>query len=370
MSWIDVTYHVRSTAAAIDGRAQALAVEQSIEMPVAAVRDAWIRDEVLGRVIAVEPLAGDLYRVRIGLAAATVGADAGQLLNMLYGNSSLHDDVTLEDFTLPPETEAALGHGPRIGLAGLRRRVDAGRRALTCSALKPQGLPPAGLAELAGAFAQGGIDYIKDDHGLAEQAYSPFAARIAACAAAVRSAVAISGHATRYAPSLSGSLDAVRAQLNLMREEGLDTAVVAPMILGVANVQLVARDYPDIAFLAHPSLAGAARIAPYCLAKLLRLIGMDGLIFPNHGGRFGYSEQTCLGIADAARAPWAGHASAVPIPAGGMSVERVPEMLDFYGDDVMLLIGGNLLAEGARLSAATAAFVETVARYSGAKADG
>ena len=39
-------------------------------------------------------------------------------------------------------------------------------RALTCSALKPQGLPAAALADLARRFAQGGIDYIKDDHGL------------------------------------------------------------------------------------------------------------------------------------------------------------------------------------------------------------
>ena len=36
----------------------------------------------------------------------------------------------------------------------------------------------------------------------------------------------------------------------------------------------------------------------------------------------------------------------MPVPAGGMTLARVDEILDFYGPDTMLLIGGNLLAAG------------------------
>jgi ribulose-bisphosphate carboxylase large chain len=53
----------------------------------------------------------------------------------------------------------------------------------------------------------------------------------------------------------------------------------------------------------------------------------------------------------------------VPVPAGGMTTERVGEMLDFYGPDVMLLIGGALLEAGGRLREATEAFVDEVKRY-------
>lgn len=368
MSWIEVTYHLRGSSEDAAARARAIAVEQSVEMPPEAIDDPFVLGEILGRVVAVEPLGGNVQAIRILLSAATVGDDAGQLLNMLFGNSSLHDDLTLTDFDLPPELRAALGDGPQIGLDGLRQRVGAEARALTCSALKPQGLPPEELARLAEAFALGGIDYVKDDHGLATQAYSPFAQRVSACAAAVRRAAVRTGHPTRYAPSLSGSLDAVRTQLHVIKEEGLDTAMVAPAILGLANVQQLRRDYPDIGFLAHPSLAGAARIDPACLTKLWRLAGVDAVIFPNHGGRFGYSSETCGRIAQAALVPEPGLAATAPVPAGGMSVTRVPEMLDFYGRDVMLLIGGNLLAEGDRLSQATAEFVATVHRHSQAQA--
>ncbi|MCP4563008.1 MAG: ribulose 1,5-bisphosphate carboxylase [Bosea sp.] len=368
MSWIEVTYHLRGAAADAEARARAIAVEQSIEMPPDAVDDPFVLGEILGRVVAVEPRSDGLQAIRIRLSAATVGGDAGQLLNMLFGNSSLHDDLTLAEIAVPPELRAALRGGSQIGLDGLRERVGAKARALTCSALKPQGLPAKELARLAEAFALGSIDYVKDDHGLATQAYSPFPQRVSACAAAMRRAVARTGHATRYVPSLSGSLDAVREQLHIICEEGLDTAMVAPAILGLANVQQIRRDYPDVAFLAHPSLAGAARIDPACLTTLWRLAGVDAVIFPNHGGRFGYSAQTCERIAQAALAPEPGLAAIAPVPAGGMSVARVPEMLDFYGRDVMLLIGGNLLAEGDRLSEATAAFVATVHRHSQAQA--
>jgi ribulose-bisphosphate carboxylase large chain len=46
-----------------------------------------------------------------------------------------------------------------------------------------------------------------------------------------------------------------------------------------------------------------------------------------------------------------------------MTTDRVAEMLDFYGADVMLLIGGALLAAREGLRAASSAFVAEVHRY-------
>ncbi len=357
------TYRVRSDARNIAGRAQAIAVEQSVEMPLEAIDNSRVLAEIVGRVEAIDDLGGGMFEVRIGLAVATIGADAGQLMNMAFGNTSLHDDVVLRDLELPAEPAARFG-GPRHGIAGLRARVGAHGRALTCSALKPQGLPPERLAELAERLARGGLDFIKDDHGLADQTYSPFAARIAVCAAAVRRAAAATGHPTRYAPSLSGSLDDMRRQARAARDVGIDTVLVAPMLAGFATLQALVRDCPDMAVIAHPSLGGAARIAPELLiGKLFPLLGADAVIFPNHGGRFGYTPLTCRRLAEQARRPAHGQRPSLPVPAGGMALARVPEMLDFYGRDAMLLIGGSLLAARERISEAAAAFVGAVAGY-------
>jgi ribulose-bisphosphate carboxylase large chain len=361
---LTATYRIRSDAASIDARAAALAIEQSVEMPVAAIDDSAILDDIVGRVVAIADLGDGVFEVRIALAAATTGNEAGQLLNMLFGNSSLHDDVTLHDVDLPAGMIAAFG-GPRVGLAGLRDRVAAIGRALTCSALKPQGLAPAALAQLAGRLARGGLDFIKDDHGIADQPYSPFAERAPAIAAAIAGANAATGGRTRYVPSVSGTLDDLRRQAAIARGCGVDALLVAPMIVGLPAFHALSRENPDMALMAHPAMAGAARIAPpLLLGKLFRLLGADAVVFPNHGGRFGYSAAICREIAANAGADWSGARPSLPVPAGGMTIARAPEMLDFYGRDVMLLIGGSLLASRERLTDETAAFTALVRRHS------
>ena len=358
-----VIYHVRSDAASIEARAQAIAVEQSVEMPLDAIDEPAVLRDIVGEVQAIEPIADHLFAVRIGLAAATIGHDAGQMLNMLFGNTSLHDDVALHDIALPAGLATAFG-GPHHGIAALRAPVGATRRALTCSALKPQGLSPEQLGALAERFARGGIDYIKDDHGLADQDYSRFADRIRACWSGIARGRDATGHPTRYIPSLSGNLNAMRRQLGLAHELGIDCAMLAPMIAGFANMQALVAEFPDVAFFAHPSLGGATRIAPALLiGKLFPLIGADAVIFPNFGGRFGYSPEICCALADNARHPGHGLRASLPVPAGGMTLQRVPELLDFYGPDAMLLIGGNLLSARAQLTEATAAFTRAVAAH-------
>ncbi|MBK6659079.1 MAG: ribulose 1,5-bisphosphate carboxylase [Proteobacteria bacterium] len=360
MTRILARYHVGAAAADIDARAAALALEQSIEMPLGAVTSAYVRDEVVARVDAITELAADHYEVTLAIATATVGHDIGQLMNMLFGNCSLQDDVVLHDVELPADL---LGHwqGPRHGLAGLRALVGAGPRALTMSALKPQGLPAAELATLAATFAAAGIDIIKDDHGIADQDYAPFAARVRACQAAVARANAASGGHGVYAPTLSGGPRQLAAQARIVREEGVKMVLACPMLMGLPMFEELVRDELDCAVLAHPALGGAARIAPPLLfGKLFRMLGADATVFPNHGGRFSYSPATCAALARAALAPWHDYRPCAPVPAGGMSVERVDEMLDFYGRDVILLIGGALLTAGAALPQRAREFVSRV----------
>jgi ribulose-bisphosphate carboxylase large chain len=355
--WLQVTYRVACPASSIEQRAEAMALEQSIEMAIGAVTNPWVRDHVAGRVEAVAPLAGepDRYEVVIALAAVTVGDNPAQLLSMLFGNVSLQPDVELVAVTLPPPVLAAFA-GPSHGSAGLRRITGAGDRALTCTALKPQGAPVAELAELCRRFAGAGIDIIKDDHGIATQSTSPFPDRVAACQRAVASA----GTGALYAPSIVGPPRLVAQQLAIARDHGVRVVLVAPMLCGLPAFWELTREHSDLAFLGHPAFAGSGRIAPALLfGRLFRLYGADAVIYPHHGGRFAFSPAECAGIAEAARAPWHDFRTALPVPAGGMSVERVGEMLAFYGSDVMLLISGDLL-NSADVAARARRFAEAV----------
>ena len=124
------TYRIRSDAASIAARAEAIAVEQSVEMPVSAIAEAEILRDIVGEVAAIEQRGDDLFDVRIALATATTGLDAGQFLNMVFGNTSLHADVVLLDVEIPADLATAFG-GPRHGIDGLRYDSSIGDAART-----------------------------------------------------------------------------------------------------------------------------------------------------------------------------------------------------------------------------------------------
>lgn len=373
MTWLRVTYQIESSAQEIEARAAGVAVEQSVEMPVSAIRHPHVLEEVVGQVESIIPVADNLFNVVIRLAVATTGfgaargvngaptVDVAQLINVLFGNTSLQASVQLVDVEFPQPLLSAFT-GPRFGINGLRTLLQVPRRPLTCTAIKPQGIAPADLAALCRTFALGGVDIIKDDHGLADQSYAPFAQRLRVCHAAVDKANRESGLHTFYCPNVTGGPRQIFEQARLAREEGVSMIMVSPMLVGLPVFHELLQEHWQGAVLAHPALAGAVRISPVWLfGQLFRLLGADAVIYPNYGGRFSYSRQLCADLAAAARAPWGHIKPTLPVPAGGMTIERVPDMLNFYGPDTMLLIGGGLLTAGDALLERTRQFVQTVA---------
>jgi ribulose-bisphosphate carboxylase large chain len=358
-----VTYRLRVGPAAAAQRAQALALEQSIEMPAEAVTDARVMREVVARVDGVEVRPDGSVLAQLALSAESIGDDAGQLMNMLFGNSSLHGDVEVIAVEVPPAMTATFG-GPPLGIDGLRDLTGVRGRALTCTALKPIGSTVADLARMTGVFAEAGIDVIKDDHGWAAHGHAGFEQRVVTCQREVERANRGRTGQTLYAPALSGAFERLRQQVRFARDHGVQAMLVTPMIAGVSNVQALRREFADMALLAHPALAGNQIAPESLLGTLFRAFGADAVIFPNHGGRFSYSRATCQAIATRLREPRPGLRPALPVPAGGMAIERVPEIVADYGIDSMLLIGGSLLMARDQLAARSRAFVEAVAAAS------
>lgn len=360
---VRATYRLRATGLAAEQRALALALEQSIEMPSEAVTDARVLRDVVARVESLVAQPDGSTLATLLLSAESIGHDAGQLMNMLFGNSSLLDDVEVTAVTVPDTLAAHFG-GPTLGIDGLRRLTGAYDRALSCTALKPIGSTVEDLARMTAAFADAGIDIIKDDHGWAAHAHAPFEERVLACQREVDRANRRRSGRTLYAPALSGDALAMREQLRFALAHGVSAALIAPMIAGVSNFNAMRREFPAVAYLAHPALAGN-RIAPTALlGTLFRVFGADAVIFPNHGGRFGYTRGACVELVGNLRMPRPGIRPALAVPAGGMGVERVPELIAEYGRDTMLLIGGSLLMARDQLAARSRTFTEAVAAAS------
>jgi ribulose-bisphosphate carboxylase large chain len=70
------------------------------------------------------------------------------------------------------------------------------------------------------------------------------------------------------------------------------------------------------------------------------------VIYTNYGGRFPTSKQDCLILKGRISEP-AGHLKPIlPMPGGGMTLERIPDIIDFYGEDVILLASGGIYGLG------------------------
>lgn len=362
MANLEATYRISGGTSDPHDRIMSVLLEQTVETPQAvAERYDFVREHMMGSVRDIVPDDRGGYLATLLLPTITASSDPAQFLNVLFGNSSLHEDVRLDDFRIPPSLNKLFA-GPRHGVEGLREITGVQHRPLTCSALKPVGLRLDELGRLCRGFTEGGIDMIKDDHYLANQAFAPFEQRVHTCLEAVSDAAAATGRSTVYVPNLSGTPDTIRRQAELAQRAGARAVMVAPMLVGLPLLHELTTHHLDVPILAHPSFGGAVQIRPSTLfGKLFRLYGADAVIFANYGGRFSYPPDVCSDIAQRLREEWLEMNRSFPVPAGGMDADRAAELVQFFGLDTILLVGGSLLEAGEKLAEKTAAFVDRVA---------
>lgn len=332
-------------------KARDIALEQTVELPPGAF-SSEIGERIVGKVEALVELERPRWRVVLSYDVGVVGDDIPQLLNLVFGNISLKAGIRVTAIELPP---SLLAHfpGPRFGIEGLRQICgpkEGKRRPLICGALKPLGLSAERLAEICHQFALGGIDIVKDDHGLVNQRTAPFRERVQRCQEAVAQANRVTGGNTVYFPNLMGSASGLGKRLEFVSGAGCRGVLLSPLLMGLDTVRWVA-ETSELAILAHPALSGVFfhpghGIAPeVMLGQIFRVIGSDGVIYPNVGGRFAFAEATCDAINANLRQPLASLRPSFPVPGGGIDVAEVPRWTDRYGVDTIFLIGSSFYAQ-------------------------
>lgn len=360
---LDVTYILTCAAGeSAEEKALGIALEQTVELAMDCIDDD-IRTRVVGRIDQLAPLSDGRYRARISYPLAAIGTELSQCLNLLFGNISLKHGIRLVGIDWPEPLLRAFG-GPAFGSAGLRELAGEPTGPLLCSALKPIGLSAVQLAERCYQFALGGVHIIKDDHGVADQPDAPFAERLARCQEAVARANAQTGRQSLYFPNVTAGYRELPQRLQAAKTAGCRGVLINPWITGLDAMRF-ARDEFGLALMAHPALTGGYfapdhGLAPeLLLGDLFRLAGADASIYPNAGGRFGFSIETCEAINHHLRRPLPGIKPSLPTPGGGMDVARAPEWIRRYGPDTIVLIGGSLYAQG-DLAAASKALREAL----------
>lgn len=361
METFEVTYHLTpGTEESVEEKAEKICLEQSAELP-RRILTGDISTRITGKVVDLKQLRETLYEAHIAWPLDNVD-DISQFLNVLYGNISLQTGIRIIDAQWS-KLAGRLFKGPRYGIGHLRKRFRAGDRPLSATALKPMGLSAGELAARCYEFASGGIDIIKDDHGLTNQSYAPFEERVKACVEAVHRAGDSSDRRSRsrYFPNITAFAEESIKRYEKAASLRADGVLLCPHITGLETMHRLVQMDIDLPIIAHPAFSGALTTTPerglspdFLYGQLWRALGADFVIYPNTGGRFSYTRGQCEAINRSARTDRLPFHSSFPMPAGGIQLDEISHWKTAYGDDTVFLLGGSLYEYPGGLQAAAA----------------
>jgi ribulose-bisphosphate carboxylase large chain len=346
--FLTAIYAVDGPEALAQRTAERICIDQTIEAESNLLPPS-LQSTILGQLEDLRATAGGRYHATIRFRGDLLSGECSDLLNVLFGTSSLRGDVTLLSFTM---TDGLLSSwpGPRFGIDGLRQTVGVSRRPLLCAVLKPLGRTPQELAELAIQFVEGGVDMIKDDQSLVDQRWCPFEERVARCAETIVRASIRRGRPCLYFAHISGSLDTMRRQATLAKTLGVSGLLVAPGLTGFDAMRTLRSD-DEIALpiASHPSMLGilvdqgrGGLAAPVVYGLLPRLVGSDVSIYPAFGSDYPMSQQDCCLVAEHGRQSWGCLRSMMPGVGGRIGLERLVELESVLGRDMMMILGSRI----------------------------
>lgn len=354
----EVTYEINSSHE--KEIIEAIRVEQTIEFPFD-LAPSWIQNEVVAHFISSKKLNEKRSEVKISFNLDTTGYEIPQFLNVLWGNVSMFPEVRITDIQID-EIFLDKFNGPRFGIEGIRKLFKANSRPILATALKPMGLSAKELANIATIMVESGIDLIKDDHSLANQPWATWNERAKIISDAVNNANAKFKRTSVYAPSVNLPSNQIFEKAVEARKLGAGALMVLPGVSSFDAMRNIAdSDEINLPIMSHPSMLGSLFMNPnhginheIVLAKLMRLGGSDITVFPNYGGRFSFTKEECLKISNHCKLNFGKLKTIFPSPGGGMTLERIDEIVNFFGNDTVLLIGGalhrgNLLENASKL---------------------
>ncbi|MDI6782394.1 MAG: RuBisCO large subunit C-terminal-like domain-containing protein [bacterium] len=354
-----VTYQIEASCETIQEIADDICIEQTVEVVRQLAQDSWIQENILGRAEEISlietthhPSSNNIYKVIISYPDKIIDYQLPQLLSVIYGNISLKSGIRVVGLEFSSDF---LSHfsGPGFGVDGIRQLIAVENRPLLATALKPMGKTSQELAGLAYKLALGGIDIIKDDHGLVDHSFCPFKERVQECLSAISKAEGKTGKRVLYFPNITDSYEKMWEHAQWAKDLGVGGFLVSPLIVGLDTMRYLA-DNLGLPIMAHPALMGtlfSGISAEIVLGDLMRLAGADMVVYPNYGGRFPFTEEICQKIGHALKKGMGRLKTAFPVPAGGIDVKSIKILKQFYGNDAVFLIGSSLYVCSSNLAA-------------------
>lgn len=332
--------------------ARVVAAEQTTgtwtEVPV---REGSLEKRLAGRVLDVDKDAG-VARVAYPEAIFEPRNFAGTL-SILAGNFFGLGSLTRARWV---DVEFSPGFvkqhkGPRFGIEGIRRLTGtlARPRPHGGTIIKPKvGLDPKGTARVAKEAALGGLDLIKDDETLTDQAFCPLDERARLVLEALDEAKAQTGHTCLYAVNVTAGAHEVVERWDTVKQYGGNCVMIDVLTAGFDALRALREDDGvNVPVHVHRAMHGAlTRATDYgvsmlVISKLVRLAGGDQLHVGTASGKMEHPAEL-KDLIGALRDDWHHIKPAFPVASGGMHPASVAPEHKAFGNDFVIQAGGGV----------------------------
>lgn len=274
--------------------------------------------------------------------------------------------LRLEDMRIPVAYVKTF-QGPAHGIVMEREHLNKYGRPLLGATIKPKlGLSARNYGRVVYEACRGGLDFTKDDENINSQPFMRWRDRFLYCMEGVNRAMAATGEMKgHYLNVTAGSMEEMYERAEFAKEIG-SVVIMIDLTIGYTAMQSMAYWARKNGVLLHLHRAGHSTytrqkthgVSFRVISKWCRLIGVDHLHAGTVIGKLEGDPATTRGFYDTLREDhvganpangiffdqdWASMPGVMPVASGGIHAGQMHQLLDLFGDDVILQFGGGTI---------------------------
>lgn len=262
----------------------------------------------------------------------------------LFGLEKI-SNVRLLDVEFPEEI-VSFFKGPNFGIEGVRKVLGTtkSRRPHVGTIVKPKiGLGPKDHANVVYEAAAGGLDLIKDDETLSNQAFNPLEDRMVLTMEALDRAQEETGRKALYAVNVTS--DEVLESAQIAVDNGANCLMIDVITNGFPALSALSREF-KLPIHVHRTMHGAMTrnrrhgIAMLVFSRLVRMAGGDQLHVGCAAGKM--ETPGVIKMHSALKDDWYGLNTVFPVCSGGVHPGLVEGNLKALGTDIVIQAGGGV----------------------------
>ena len=253
-----------------------------------------------------------------------------------------------------------------------RERLDKFGRPLLGATVKPKlGLSGRNYGRVVYEALKGGLDFTKDDENINSQPFMHWRDRFLYCMEAVNKAQAATGEVKgTYLNVTAATMEDMYERAEFAKELG-SVIVMIDLVIGYTAIQSMAKWARRNDMILHLHRAGHGTytrqkshgVSFRVIAKWMRLAGVDHIHAGTVVGKLEGDPATTKGYYDICREDfnplklehgiffdqhWASLNKLMPVASGGIHAGQMHQLINLFGDDVVLQFGGGTIGHPIR----------------------